>query len=175
MGDKMSELSGQKRWEAMLRGQVMSATINKLSVIMRLADQKAQVLIFLNSILIPVCLNQIDHEPFQVAAVVSIISSVMSILAAMICIYPKRRYRKSSHRDINLLHFNDIGHLEKDEFMDMFMPVYNDGSKLGKAVVYDIYDMSRYSIVPKFTWLKVSYGIFAVGNLLAIIMVLLEV
>ena len=120
-------LTPQQKWEALLRGQITSATMNKMMVIMRLADQKAQVLIFLNSILIPVCINEVEHELLRSAAIVSIVTAVLSILAAMMCIYPKRRYRKSGHRDINLLHFNDIGHLDKDEFMERFMPVYNDG------------------------------------------------
>jgi len=168
-------LTPQQKWEALLRGQITSATMNKMMVIMRLADQKAQVLIFLNSILIPVCINEVEHELLRSAAIVSIVTAVLSILAAMMCIYPKRRYRKSGHRDINLLHFNDIGHLDKDEFMERFMPVYNDGKLLGRTVVYDLYDISRYSLIPKFIWLKISYGIFALGNLLAIILVLLEV
>ncbi len=167
-----SVLTMEKKWKALLRGQIIGATVNKMMVIMRLADQKAQVLIFLNSILIPVCLKEIENEALQTAAMVSIIASILSILAAMMCIYPKRRYRKSGHRDINLLHFNDIGHLDKDEFMDAFIPILSDGEKLCKAAVYDIYDVSKNSIIPKFVWLKISYGIFAFGNLLAITLVL---
>ncbi len=174
----MSKLSGQDEWEATFstfRGQIVSATVHKMMVIMRLADQKAQVLIFLNSILIPVCINEIEHSTFQNAAIISIVTSVLSILAAMVCIYPRRSYRKPGHRDMNLLHFNDIGHLKKDEFIDLFMPVYNDAGKFTETVVYDLYDMSRHSLIPKFMWLKISYGIFTLGNMLAVVMALIEV
>jgi len=167
-------MSPEEKWSSMLRGQIISATINKMMVVIQLVDQKAQVLIFLNSILIPVCLNELSNPSFKDAATISIITSVLSILTSMICIYPKRKYRKSSHRDINLLHFNDIGHLEKDEFIKMFKPVFNDREKISEAAVNDIYDLSRHSIIPKFMWLKISYGIFAFGNIFAIILAVIE-
>ena len=152
-----------------MRGQVMSATVNKFSVIIRLLDQKAQVMIFLNSIIVPVCLNSLDDNSLMNAAIISIVTAVLSILAAMICIYPKRRYRKSGDRELNLLHFNDIGHLDKDDYMGRFKEVLSSPDMLAEAVVHDLYDTSRFSILPKYMWLKFSYAIFAFGNIIAII------
>ncbi len=178
---KLSELSDlnaleelQQKWPALLRGQILSATLNKLMVIMRLADQKAQVLIFLNSILVPVCLNSLNDTQYSGAAIVSVVTAVLSIFAAMVCIYPKRKYRKSGHRDLNILHFNDIGHMKQDDFMDQFMPILNDGPKLCETVAKDIYDISRYSMIPKFFWLKISYAVFCFGNLIAIVIAIME-
>lgn len=165
----MAELPDSEKWKALMRGQVMSATVNKFSVIIRLLDQKAQVMIFLNSIIVPVCLNVLDNSDFRVAAVISIVTAILSILAAMICIYPKRRYRKSGDREINLLHFNDIGHMDKDEYMNRFKSILETPEDLTVTVVHDLYDTSRYSILPKYTWLKVSYATFAGGNIIAII------
>lgn len=169
----MVELDQDEKWKALMRGQVMSATVNKFSVIIRLLDQKAQVMIFLNSIIVPVCLNSIDKSGLQDAAVISIITAVLSILAAMICIYPKRRYRKSGDRELNLLHFNDIGHLNKDDYMNRFKEVLNSPEKLAETVVHDLYDTSRFSILPKYMWLKFSYATFAFGNIIAIIVAFL--
>lgn len=171
----MSELDQNQKWKALFRGQVLSATVNKFSVIIRLLDQKAQVMIFLNSIIVPVCLNSLENPALQSAAVISIVTAVLSILAAMICIYPKRRYRKSGDREINLLHFNDIGHLEHDDFMKRFKQVLNDPAKLAETAVHDIYDTSRFSIMPKYMWLKISYAIFAFGNIGAIIVAITSV
>ncbi|MGH1403962.1 MAG: Pycsar system effector family protein [Alphaproteobacteria bacterium] len=171
----MSELSEKQRWQSLLRGQVMSATIGKFMTVIELLDQKAQVMIFLNSILIPVCITSVEHGTFGNAAIISIATAVLSIMAAIICIYPKRRYRKSGDRELNLLHFNDIGHLDKQEYMDRFLPAFNDLEKLAETVIHDLYDTSRYSILPKYTWLKLSYATFVVGNLIAIGVVLVEV
>ncbi len=165
-------ISNEKRWESLMRGQVMAATVNKFMTTIQLLDQKAQVMIFLNSILVPVCMNAIEHGTYKESATISIVTSIMSILAAIICIYPKRRYRKSGDREINLLHFNDIGHLDKQDFLERFMPKFNDPESLARTVVNDIYDTSRYSILPKYTWLKTSYAIFAFGNIIAIMVAL---
>ena len=158
-----------------MRGQVMTATTNKFSVILRLVDQKAQVMILLNSFIIPVCLRSLENDKFQEAAILSILASVLSIWAAIICIYPKRKYRKQGHRELNLLHFNDIGHMGQQEYLDQMLPKFNDTSKLAELVVQDLYDTSRYSIIPKFIWLKVSYSFFWMGNVIAIAFVLLEI
>lgn len=168
------DLNLQERWHALMRGQVMSASVQKFTTILQLLDQKAQVMIFLNSILVPVCVNAIEKGVYEHAAVISIITSVLSILASIMCIYPKRRYRKSGDRELNLLHFNDIGHLDKDEYIKSFMPVFNDTEKLAETVVHDLYDTSRYAILPKYTWLKVSYALFAVGNITALAVVLMK-
>ncbi len=168
----MSEDVQQKKWEALLRGQVIGATVNKFAIILRMIDQKAQVMIFLNSILIPVCIQAIEEGAFIEASKISIAAAVLSILSAMICIYPKRKYRKSGDRRLNLLHFNDIGHLAEDDYMDRISLVLNDPSKLASAAAYDLYDTARFSIIPKFFWLKISYATFTIGNLLAIVVAL---
>lgn len=173
MVEQIEETQAQK-WQALMRGQVMSATVNKFVTILRLLDQKAQVMIFLNSLLVPVCINAIEHGTFKYAAMISVLSSILSILAAIVCIYPKRRYRKSGDRELNLLHFNDIGHLEKQVFLDKILPVFNSPEKLAETVVHDLYDTSRYSILPKFMWIKISYAVFAFGNIAAIIVALIE-
>lgn len=157
-----------------MRGQIMSANINKFMTVIKLMDQKAQVMIFLNSILIPVCIQSVQQGTFKSSATISIATAILSIMAAIICIYPKRRYRKSGNRELNLLHFNDIGHMPKQEYLDMFMPVLNDPSKLAETVAHDLYDTSRYSIIPKYLWLKISYGLFAFGNIGAIIVAFLD-
>lgn len=168
-------MTEQQKWEGLMRGQVMTATTNKFSVILRMVDQKAQVMILLNSFIIPVCLRSLENDKFQEAAILSILASVLSIWAAIICIYPKRKYRKQGHRELNLLHFNDIGHMGQQEYIDQMLPKFNDTSKLAELVVQDLYDTSRYSIIPKFIWLKISYSFFWMGNVIAIAFVLLEI
>lgn len=172
--NKGGEVEIEQRWQALMRGQVMSASVQKFTTILQLLDQKAQVMIFLNSILVPVCVNAVEKGVYEHAAVISIITSVLSILASIMCIYPKRRYRKSGDRELNLLHFNDIGHLDKSYYLKSFMPIFNDPEKLAETVANDLYDTSRHAILPKYTWLKISYAIFAFGNITAIAVVLLK-
>jgi len=68
----------------------------------------------------------------------------------------------------NLLHFSEIAALSEEEFLDEFSPIYNDRGALGQAVIKDIYDVSQCVLAPKFAFLKASYIIFFIGNLVAI-------
>lgn len=159
----------QERWEGLLRGQVINATTAKFASAIHLADQKAQVLIFLNSILIPVALNWIDKPLFHTAALISIVTALCSILAAIICIYPKRKAGRKADGTLNLLHFNDIGHMPRKEFLEDFLPIFNNPGKLAEIAVNDLYDTAQNAMIPKFFWLKVAYAIFFLGNLAAVI------
>ena len=167
--DTAQPLSGEKRWHALLRGQIINATTIKFSRAVQLADQKAQALIFLNSILIPMALNWIEKPQFHHPAILCIITSICSILAAIICIYPKRKAGRKEKGTFNFLHFNDIGHIERDEFLDEFMPIFNDPQKLAETAVRDLHDTAKNGMIPKFFWLKLAYAIFFFGNLIAVI------
>lgn len=156
------------RWEALFRGQILSTTTTKFFNYVALADQKAQGLIFLNSIMIPVALNWIDKPNYHFSSIICIFTAVLSIMAAMICIYPKRRGGRKPDGTFNLLHFGDIGRMKEQEFMEEFLPKFNDPSKLAEVAVKDIHDTARRIIRPKFFWLKLSYMIFFFGNLGAI-------
>jgi len=164
----------KQRWEGLLRGQIIGATTAKFASVIRLADQKAQALIFLNSILIPVAINWIDKPEFHTAAIISIITALSSILAAIICIYPKRKPGRKDRDTFNFLHFNDIGHMNRQEFLDDFMPIFNEPAKLAETAVKDLHDVAKNAIIPKFFWLKIAYTIFFLGNVSAIFNILLQ-
>ena len=160
--------SPENRWEALMRGQIISTTTQKFFNYITLADQKAQGLIFLNTILIPVAFHWIENESFEIPAMICIATAVISIFFSILCIYPKRRNGRKPDGSINLLHFGDIGLMKEDEFIEEFRPVFNSPSKLSEAAAKDIHDVARRIIKPKFFWLKISYILFFVGNMIAI-------
>lgn len=168
LSDGLPESADKERWAALFRGQIIGTTIRKFSGYVALADQKAQGLIFMNSILIPVAMNWIEDPGYRVGALICIVTAVLSIMAALICIYPKRRAGRKPDGTINLLHFGDIAKLKEHEFLDEFLPVFNDPLLLSEAAAKDMHDVARRIIRPKFYWLKLSYIIFFFGNLAAI-------
>lgn len=157
-----------ERWAALYRGQLIGTTIRKFYNYVNLADQKAQGLIFLNTILIPVAFHWIEMPGYRIGALICITTAVISITAAMICIYPKRRAGRKPDGTINLLHFSDIAQMKEHEFLDEFLPVFNDLSLLSEAAAKDMHDTARRIIRPKFFWLKFSYISFFFGNLAAV-------
>lgn len=156
------------RWAALARGQVLMATTHKFFNYVNLADQKAQVLIILNSVLIPVAINGLSISYLHDAALISMLTGILSIYLAIVCIFPKRRAGRKPDGSINLLHFGDIAPLKEKAFLAEFMPHYNDPGRLSELVAKDLHDIARYVIRPKFFWLKFSYIVFFIGNTIAI-------
>lgn len=164
----LPEAQDELHWHALLRGQVLAVTTEKFMGYINLADQKAQAMIILNSILIPVAIGWADDERFATGAFISIITSVLAIFTAILCIYPKRRRGIKPDGTRNYLHFADIGRLNEEYFLQEFQPIFNDTSALAKESIKDLHDVSRRIIIPKFFWLKLSYGSFFIGNVIAI-------
>lgn len=166
---KIIEKQNTDQWDALLRGQVLSATSQKIFNYITLADQKAQMVIILNSIIIPLAMSEINNPDLRVGATIAAITAIISILLCIICIYPKRRTGRKPDGSINHLHFADIGRLKEHDFMARFHPIYNDKSKLAEEMIKDIHDVSRRILLPKFRWLKMAYITFFLGNLVAIL------
>lgn len=156
-------------WESLMRGQIVSVTTQKFFSYVNLADQKAQGLILLNSILVPVTLKWAMGDEFATPATISLVTCLLSILAAIICIYPRRRAGRKPDGTFNLLHFGDIGRMKEEEYLAEFQPIFNDPNQLAEASVKDLHDTARRIILPKFMWLKISYSTFFIGNVIAVI------
>ncbi len=157
-----------QKWQGLVRASILAVTTHKLFGYVSLADQKAMGLIVLNSIIIPIVLAQVDTAEFQWAATISIVACAISMFSAMVCIFPKRRAMGKPDGSINPLHFSDIARMSENEYMEIMRPLYNTPSEMGMTVIRDIHDVSSNVLKPKFFWLKLSYIIFFIGNLLAI-------
>ena len=173
--DKTPEPKDKFHWEAMLRGQVLAATSFKFVNYINIADQKAQAMIILNSILIPVTLGWVGKADFGVPATISILTAFASIFAAILCIYPKRRNGTKPDGTYNLLHFGDIGRMKEEKYLELINPIFNDLNQLSEEALKDLHDIARRVIIPKFFWLKISYGAFFAGNLIAVLVTLFSI
>lgn len=167
------DLNAENRWAALLRGQILAVTTQKFFNYVNLADQKAQLLIILNSVLIPVAINGLSIPYLHNAAIVSMLTGITSIYMAIVCIFPKRRSGRKPDGSLNLLHFGDIAPLKEEEYLRQFLPYYNDLGGLSEIVAKDLHDIARRVIRPKFFWLKLSYITFFIGNLIALSLMLL--
>ena len=156
------------QWEALMRGQILSVTTQKLFNYINVCDQKAQMVIILNSIMIPLAISEINNPNFKIGATIAIITGVVSILFSILCIYPKRRKGRKPDGTINHLHFADIGSLREEEYMASFHPIFNNKTRLTEEVLKDLHDVSRRILLPKFRWLKMAYITFFTGSLCAI-------
>ena len=168
MSIEKNQMEEGEKWAGIVRANLISANTQKFFNYISLVDQKANGLIFLNSIIIPIILSRVDVEDFRYAAIISIIACAASMFAAMICIFPKRRALGKPDGTINPLHFSDVARLSEEEYLAHMTPIYNDPPTLGKVAIKDLHDVASHILRPKFFWLKSSYLIFFFGNLLAI-------
>jgi len=170
--DKSKEeaFPNQKRWEGVARGQILTSTTNKLNNAIRLIDQKAQVMLVINSITIPIGLSWIQKEQFLTGAIIAIITAVWTMFFSILTIYPRsREKKKKTRKSANLLHWGDIWCMSEKEYLDRIMPVVNDVNLLTEACLKDIYDLSANVLRHKFFWIRFTYYSFFLGNISALI------
>jgi hypothetical protein len=171
---KKTAFPDQKRWEGLGRGQILSSTVNKLNNAIRLIDQKAQVMLVINSITIPISLSWIQKEQFLVGAIAVIFTAMWTMFFSIVAIYPRTR-KETKLRDkklnrSNLLHWGDIWVMSEEEYLDKARPIVNDIGLLTEACLKDIYDISRNVLRHKFFWIRFTYYSFFLGNATAILL-----
>lgn len=166
------EEAQNEKWEGVLRGTILASTTQRLYSLIGTVDQKAQGIILLNSLIIPIALSQMDKPHFQLGMIVIVATAILSVLMAILCIYPKRRGGHKPDGTYNYLHFGDIGRMKEDVYLEHFRPLYNDVHKLSEVAVKDLHDISRRILLPKFFWLKIAYITFFLGNSVALTIVI---
>jgi hypothetical protein len=160
----------QLKWKALFRGSLLSTTINKHVSYVGLADRRAQGIITLNALLVPVALNGSQNPLFVYGAIATIISAFLCITAAFISLYPKK-YSGKKEKHAGLLHFSQIQKFSEKRYLDLMNEALQDTSVLAKMASRDLYHISKRILHPKFRWLKISYLIFLSGNFIALILI----
>ena len=161
------EYVNQSRWQSLFRGSLLSTTINKHVSYVGLADRRAQAILTINSVLIPLAISGGQNPLFRTGAIIAVLTAILSITAALYSIYPKAYSRMSSKNPL-LLHFSQIQKLSEFQYLEYMKKALEDTGRLAEMATQDIYYLSTHVLAPKFFWLKISYTIFFIGYLLSI-------
>ena len=97
------------KWEAAFRATLLASTTQRLYNLIGTADQKAQVLILLNSIIVPIAFSALSRHELEKVAILAICTAIYSILMSIFSIYPKRRRGHKPDGTRNLLHSVILG------------------------------------------------------------------
>ncbi len=173
MPKKKEQYPNQLKWAALFRGSLLSTTISKHVNYVGLADRRAQGIITLNALLVPISLNGSQNPLFMYGAIVAIITALLSISAAFVSLYPKK-YNDNKHQHPDLLHFSQIQRLSEKQYLDHMNEALQDTSVLAEMASRDLYHISKRILHPKFQWLKISYSIFLCGNFIAILIIAIK-
>lgn len=166
-GAAKEEYPNQSRWQGLFRGSLLSTTINKQINYVGFADRRAQGIITINAILIPVAINGSQNPLFQLGSILAVLTAILSISAATYSLYPKSYTTKKEHHKY-LLHFSQIQKLSESHYMKLMKEALADTGKLAELATHDLYHLSTRILKPKFFWLKVSYFIFLFGYIISI-------
>jgi len=157
-----AKLTTEEKWPAALRGNIISRVMHKNIYYVGLADRRAQVMITINSFLIPLSLAVVEKAEFRLGILVLILFAVLSMLFAIISLMPKKFVRKR-HKHPDLFHHSHIQTYTEKDYLANMAKLFVDPNEIGRMAAYDIYHMSTYVLKPKFKWLKYSYFTFLLG------------
>lgn len=155
----------QQKWEGLFRGSVMSSMIAKNTAMLTSSDTRAQGLILLNSVLVPLAIKGMEDDALRPAALLSIITALITITLCIFCLYPKRLKSKSGTR--NMLHYVEFSSMSEDEFVGSMKALFADKERLAEAAVRDLYHLGSRIVAPKYLLLRYAYVVFLVGQLTA--------
>lgn len=163
----------RQKWEGLFRGSVMSSMIAKNTAMLTSSDTRAQGLILLNSVLVPLAIKGMENDAFRSAALLSILTSLITITLCIFCVYPKRLRSKSGTR--NILHYVEFSRISEDAFVGEMKNLFADKEKLAEAAVRDLYHLGSRILAPKYFFLRIAYVVFLVGQPIAALLAISRV
>ncbi len=144
-----------------------------------IADNKANILISINSIILTVLVSMgigrvVDYPNFIIPGIVFLSSCLVTIIFAILSTRPKISSGKFTEEDIhnkrvNLLFFGNFFNMKMDEYEWAVKEMMKDSSYLYTSMIRDQYSLGKV-IGKKYKLLRVAYTIFMVGLILSSIL-----
>jgi hypothetical protein len=143
-----------------------------------MADNKAQILITVNSIIISAIVslvlknlkdNQFLSLPTYILLFVSLVTMILAILATRPSI-PKGRFSKKDllSRKVNLLFFGNYYRMNLEDYKDGMKTVIADPVFLFDNLIMDVHSQGRV-LGRKYLLLRSAYNVFMIGLVISII------
>ncbi len=139
-----------------------------------IADNKANIMISVNSILISVLIsilsyrNMADTTPQVVLpAVIFLVTGLASLIFAVLSARPKvtslnNRNMQLTEKQRNIVFFGNFVTLEAEEYEEAMDAMFRDGELLYGNLVRDLYHLGKV-LDKKYRYLTVSYNVFMLG------------
>lgn len=144
----------------------------------QMADNKAHIMITVNSIIISVLLSvlfrSLDNEPHlaipvAILLIVNVITIIFSILATRPNI-PSGNFTKEdlSSQKVNLLFFGHFYKMQLDDYSEAMTQLMEDRNFLYSSLIKNLYQQGLV-LGKKYRFLRVSYNVFMYGLVLSIV------
>jgi len=143
-----------------------------------MADNKAQILITVNSIMISaiisLVLRKLDEDQFLILPTyillsVSLITMILSIMATRPTV-PKGKFSQSEleNKTVNLLFFGNFYAMKLEDYAKGMKTVLNDQEFLYDSLIKDVYSQGVV-LGRKYRLLRAAYSVFMFGLIISII------
>ena len=143
-----------------------------------IADNKANILISVNSIIISIIISGLiktldNHQHLVIPTYMILLINVITIVFAIIALRPNVSKGKFTRKDVedkatNLLFFGNFHGMDRDVYKWGMMEMLNDSKYLYSSLIDDIYFLGKV-LGKKYKYLRYSYNIFMYGIIVAVI------
>ena len=136
-----------------------------------MADQKANIMITVASIVFSVTVANLDNEVMKWPLLFFAFGCTVSLLAAIFAIIPQTGYPKIPGTDeidrespaFNPLFFGHFAHIPIEEYKEDYAETLMTDDRIYDALAGDIYGIGTTLMNNKYKWLRRSYMAFLVG------------
>ena len=147
-----------------------------------MADQKANIMITVASIVFSVTVANLDNEVMKWPLLFFALGCTVSLLAAIFAIIPQTGYPKKPgsneiDRDspaFNPLFFGHFAHIPIEEYKEDYAETLMTDDRIYDALAGDIYGIGATLMNNKYKWLRRSYMAFLVGMSGAIVIFVIQ-
>ncbi len=150
----------------------------------RIADDKANTLISVNSIIISIVLStlfpKLDNNPYlTLPSLTIVISSVTTIIISIVSTIPRTTHGILSREDVvkrrgNLVFFGNFHRMNIDDFEWSIDELLYDKDYLYKTLTRDLYYLGKV-LNKKYTFLRMGYITFVSGLIVSIIIFIFKI
>ena len=143
-----------------------------------MADNKANILISVNAIIISVILSillrKLSTDPYlTIPTILFLASSVATIVAAILATRPKLSTGKFAEEDVqnkktNLLFFGNFHKMPQEDYENAMRSMMNDPDYLYSSIIQDIYSLGAV-LGKKYRLVRIAYNLFMFGIVISVI------
>jgi len=149
------------------RGSALASIEQKHVQYVAMADRRAQGLLTITALLMPLALSRINQPECQIGVLAFLIFATISIVASVLVLMPKH-YRKDNGSSEYLLHFSGISQLSEKEYLERMARMTENLPSLTQEISRELYHISKDVLVPKFRLLRIAYLSFLSGMVLSV-------
>ena len=139
-----------------------------------MADKKANMMLTIASLMIPLSTRFLYDERSHLAAVTLIAFCILTILMAALAAMPKIKTGKMldpkfdlNETSSNLLFFGTFTQMDYDAYKDAMESMMNDANAVYEFQIREIYTMGQYLAQKKYRFVRFSYLSFILGVLIS--------